>query len=235
MIVAGVDGCKDGWFVVLWDLAKGSVDGRVVQVFTDLLVLPERPRVIAIDIPIGLLAAARHGGRECDAAARGLLLWPRRNSVFTPPVRTALAADDYRAACAVNAASSAARIQLSKQCHGLFSKLREVDAAMRAEQQAMVFEVHPELSFYEMAGGVPAMHGKKDKAGFDERIRRLGAAGFPGPVSLSLWRPGGVTLDDVLDACAACWTARRIVDGTAVRIPADPPADDRGLRMEMWR
>ena len=102
---------------------------------------------------------------------------------------------------------------------------------MRPERQATVFEVHPELSFYEMADGVPAMHRKKDKAGFDERSRCLGAAGFPDPVSLALWRPSGVALD----ACAACWTARRIVNGIAVCIPAEPPTDDRGLRMEMWR
>ncbi len=44
-----------------------------------------------------------------------------------------------------------------------------------------------------------------------------------------------VAEDDILDACVACWTAARIFEGQGIRIPADPPYDGRGLRMEMWR
>ena len=40
--------------------------------------------------------------------------------------------------------------------------------------------------------------------------------------------------DDMLDACAACWTAERICSGTAVCIPPAPALDSRGLRMAMW-
>jgi hypothetical protein len=39
---------------------------------------------------------------------------------------------------------------------------------------------------------------------------------------------------DVVDALAAAWTARRIADGEAQRIPELPEKDARGLRMEMW-
>jgi predicted RNase H-like nuclease len=42
-------------------------------------------------------------------------------------------------------------------------------------------------------------------------------------------------LDDLLDAAAACWTAWRITEGEAVRIPEQPAKDARGLRMEIWR
>jgi predicted RNase H-like nuclease len=46
-------------------------------------------------------------------------------------------------------------------------------------------------------------------------------------------------LDDVLDAHAVCWTARRIASGAARRLPAGAsdeavPTNDRGLRMEIW-
>jgi predicted RNase H-like nuclease len=40
-----------------------------------------------------------------------------------------------------------------------------------------------------------------------------------------------VGADDLLDACACAWSARRIAEGRAVRFPADPPQDARGLRM----
>ena len=40
--------------------------------------------------------------------------------------------------------------------------------------------------------------------------------------------------DDVLDACAALWTAGRIFLGTAMRIPEIIERDARGLDMAMW-
>ena len=39
---------------------------------------------------------------------------------------------------------------------------------------------------------------------------------------------------DILDAHAACWTAQRIAEGQAARIPKHPAVDGNGLRMEMW-
>ena len=39
--------------------------------------------------------------------------------------------------------------------------------------------------------------------------------------------------DDILDALVALWTAERIARGSAISIPAQPPLDAYGLRMEM--
>jgi len=39
--------------------------------------------------------------------------------------------------------------------------------------------------------------------------------------------------DDIVDALVALWTAERIACGTAISIPANPPLDAYGLRMEM--
>ncbi len=61
-------------------------------------------------------------------------------------------------------------------------------------------------------------------------------AGFDGIVSKSLGYPRTkVGEDDILDACAACWTAARILRDNAIRIPKRPPRDKRGLVMEIWR
>lgn len=43
-----------------------------------------------------------------------------------------------------------------------------------------------------------------------------------------------VDYDDVIDAYAALWTALRIFDDQAKRIPKNPSTDSKGLRMEMW-
>jgi len=40
-------------------------------------------------------------------------------------------------------------------------------------------------------------------------------------------------IDDLIDACACAWSARRIRDGSNLRLSANPPLDGRGLRMEI--
>lgn len=40
--------------------------------------------------------------------------------------------------------------------------------------------------------------------------------------------------DDILDAYAAAWTALRIAENGAKRIPEHSSIDAKGLRMEMW-
>jgi predicted RNase H-like nuclease len=40
-------------------------------------------------------------------------------------------------------------------------------------------------------------------------------------------------MDDLLDACAALWTANRITDGIVRRFPLAAPSDRLGLRMEI--
>ena len=204
---------------------------RIVRTFTEVLALPEAPSVIAIDIPIGLLDAAVPGGRPPDAIARRLLGPSRGASVFPPPVRSALESTTFSDASTANRASSSHSMGVSPQAFGIFAKLSEVDGLMQPATQGRVFEVHPELSFFEMAGGVPAKHAKKTLAGRAERTALLAAAGLAeGVVPMP-----GAAADNVLDALAACWTARRIATGQAVRIPDNPPNDGRGLRMEIWR
>jgi predicted RNase H-like nuclease len=39
--------------------------------------------------------------------------------------------------------------------------------------------------------------------------------------------------DDLLDAFAACWSAERVLAGRARTLPAMPPMDEHGLRMEI--
>ena len=41
-------------------------------------------------------------------------------------------------------------------------------------------------------------------------------------------------IDDVLDAAAAAWSARRIAAGEAISLPAHPPVDTRGRPIAIW-
>lgn len=235
--VAGVDGCRAGWFVVLQNMATSAVRCRVVPSFEALLTLSEAPRHVGVDVIIGLPDAPRHGGRACDRQARQLLGWPRSSSVFSPPAQSAITCASYEEALATNRRESPDGVGLTKQAFYLFPKLRAVDAHMTPERQNRVREVHPELTFFAMNGEAPLRHSKHDAAGRAERRHLLRAHGFNAVAqAIETHKSRDVGNNDVLDAHAACWSARRMATGTAIRLPEGaPPCNAAGLRMEIWR
>jgi predicted RNase H-like nuclease len=193
--------------------------------------------VIAVDVPIGLLSHAQAGGRACDKEARHIL-GARGSSVFSAPTRPALealvAGLPYAAVSDANRGSSPAGIGLSKQSFAIMPKIAEVDRVVTPQLQDRVFEIHPEVSFGRANDG-EILSPKKRSAGRaarEELLRRLGYAAtlewFPKPWLLR------ARADDILDACIACWTARRIATEQGKCVPEHPPLDERGLRMEIW-
>lgn len=234
-VVAGVDGCRSGWLIVTKNVDTRREYLTVATTFADVINSPHEPSVICIDIPLGLLDAAVPGGRECDRAARAQLK-TKASSVFPPPVRSALFSSNYAQANRLNRTSSPHDLGLSKQAFALFPKLREVDAQMSARLQERVFEVHPELCFFEMNRRNPVKAKKRSSEGQRQRRKLLKLAGFL-QIDERLRSPVKpfVAVDDILDAYAACWTAERILAGSAIRIPETPPFDSKGLMMEMWR
>ncbi len=234
--VAGADGCKRGWVLVLREVGSGEILLRDAAELGDVFRWKPMARVLGVDVPIGLLDKAVPGGRECDIAARRLLGRLRASSVFTPPARRALEASSYREAVRLNRSTSPHRLGISVQTFGIFPKLREVDRLISRTLQKRIVEVHPELCFCEMNGGKPLEESKKEAAGQRRRIRLLEnawkrklSALLDGP------RPTGIGRDDILDAMAACWTAERILRRKEIRLPEEPPRDSRGLRMEIVR
>lgn len=213
-LVAGVDGCRAGWIVVHDGCATVHPDFAAV-----LAALPD-DAVVAVDMPIGLIDEHVAGGREVDRAAR-VELGPKRSSVFSAPPRCALAARTLP-----DARRRGARLTL--QTLNLLPRIEDVDRVMTPELQSRVFEVHPELSFAAMAGGSPVLTPKRTAAGAKERRSLLQRAGVCVPE-----RPAGAAVDDLLDASALMWSARRIADGTASHVPHPPSRDARGLSMEL--
>jgi predicted RNase H-like nuclease len=163
--LAGVDGCRAGWLVVLAQYASSAVTLRDVQLcsrFDDVLALQPLPDVIAVDIPIGLLDEPRSGGRDCDRQARHLL-GRRACSVFTPPCRRILQATHY---------DQVRGYGLSRQAFGILPKIREVDRLMTPAWQKLVYEAHPELAFLSLTGA-PLQLNKKTVAGRTARLQAL--------------------------------------------------------------
>lgn len=234
MWIAGVDGCKAGWVVAVARVCGGRLgrlDVTVCPTFGDVLRLSPRPRVVAVDMPIGLLDRPARGGRACDQAARRIL-GRRASCVFTPPSRRILSATTY---------GLARREGLSRQAFNIMPKIREVDRVVTRRLQSRIFEAHPELAFARLAGR-PMRFNKKTGAGRRERLRAITRA-MPDlsariakllrAVTTSLPRRV-VSPDDVLDALVLALTAQRICRGEAQALPDRPIRDRRGLRMEIW-
>jgi predicted RNase H-like nuclease len=234
-LVAGVDGCRAGWVVVLSDGSR--VEVRVARDFAGVLELTRGARVVGVDMPIGLLEAAAPGGRECDRHARRLLGRARACSVFSPPARCALARPTYAGALSANRASSAARLGISIECFFLFPRLREVDEALSVNVRLAdrVTEIHPELSFRALAAApVGLVEPKRSPRGRSRRVALLRPV-FPRIGRALKARVSGLAPDDVLDAHAVAWSAARVAQHTAVCLPARPaPRDARGLPMAIW-
>jgi predicted RNase H-like nuclease len=180
---------------------------------------------VGIDIPIGLAA---HGPRSCDREARRLL-GPRRSSVFPGPARAVLGASSYEEARAVSRRVSGRAI--SVQLYNILPKIREVDRvlAQKVSLSPQLFEMCPELSFTVMTGA-PMRHNKKTPEGRAERMEALRRAlGDVAPLVEP--PPRGAGRDDVLDALAGAWTARRCAAGSCIRLGGE--VDETGLRMEV--
>lgn len=229
--VLGLDGCPGGWAGVLLDAGgETSPRLRLFPTIADALNIPENPAIIAIDIPIGFEDVPSGAGRACERLARKILKG-RASSVFSSPLRAALAGTDRAEAMALNRASGGPG--LSAQSFALFKKLREVDAVVTPQMSGRVFETHPEAGFAVLKGGA-LLHNKKTPEGRAERLALLVGHGVPA----SLVDPHGFPKtrcapDDALDAAMCALTARRILKGEAISLPADPPLDARGLPMRI--
>jgi predicted RNase H-like nuclease len=124
---------------------------------------------------------------------------------------------------------------ISQQAFNIFRTVAAVDTWRRSDSSlaGRLFEVHPEVSFREIAGS--GLESKHTASGVIQRVRLIESA-FPGQLDsvASQLRGEAVKADDVLDAFAALWTARRISAGQAVSLPADPPVDAFGIPMAIW-
>lgn len=208
----GVDGARGGWVGVRWD--GRALACRFAATLTGLVDAVAPVSVVAVDMPIELEAQATRAAE--DQARR--LLGPRRSSIFQSPSLGVLdfADDDYAAANAWSKAHCGRG--LSKQAWFLLPKIREVRAFTR-DRSLTVREAMPELAFRAMHGDVPLPHPKTSWSGLALRLRLLADHGVVLPDDPG--DAGRVAPDDLIDATALAWSARRIAAGDAERVPAD--------------
>ena len=236
-LVAGVDGVTGGWVMAVTGAAGGSpaefsVWHTLEELWSEARL--RRLQVVAVDMPVGLPDTER---READLEARRRL-GSRRSSLFwTPP----LCVLDAAAHAEANRRSWEETGQgISVQAFNLIPKIRELrdtlvpeDFATEARPRAA--EVHPESSFVRLAGK-PMAESKREQVGRQQRLVTLGDE-FPNITEAAVTAPPPgpprPALDDLLDAAAAAWTARRIVAGEAECLGAGDQ-DETGYPMHIW-
>jgi predicted RNase H-like nuclease len=224
--VVGVDACRGGWVGIA--LGPGSeVRAHLGTTVADLVSTAERDgavEVVGVDIPIGLPDA---GVRAADVLAREAI-GSLRSSVFMTPVREALTAPDHATAVRLN--RKLAGVGVSIQAYGLRHRILEVEAWVTKTART-VLEVHPEVCFATMAGR-PLTTRKSTWAGAVERRDLLARAGID--LHGSLGDTGSAGVDDVLDAAAVAWTARRHALVEARCLPEVPETFGDGIACAIW-
>lgn len=226
--VVGVDGCRSGWLAVIE--SAGQLDALIAPDL-DTILTTTGAVLIGIDIPIGI---PDQGSRSCDLLARKLLGRLRASSVFPAPVRACLKIGDYQELSSLH--KSVDGRGLTKQAFHLLPKIRQIDDSLvrMPEVASRVREVHPEVSFTIWNGGRPMRFNKATPEGRRER-EQLIEREWPGQRERLVQglRGNRFEVDDLNDACAALWSARRIAAGTARVLPANAERDSRGLLMRI--
>jgi predicted RNase H-like nuclease len=202
-VVVGVDIAAGAWAVVL--LKNGRVAGAFrCETFAEALAVDAD--IVGVDIPIGF---PETGVRPADLAARRFV-GPRASSVFPMAIRPVL-----EAACYADARRLATELtgkSISAQAYALAKRILEVDEYAFVDER--VIEVHPEVSFRELARRPLAS--KHTRTGLVERRVLLEQAGIEIPTAAPK-----VAEADLLDATVVAWSARRYARGQALPLPAE--------------
>jgi predicted RNase H-like nuclease len=219
-----VDACAGGWVSVTFRPSRTGDPSAPLTATVTVTVAPtldglSLSGVVGIDMPLGLL---EDGWRVADVLARRAL-GRRGATVFAIPPRPVWQQPTYAAA------SSACRELtgkgLSAQTWGLRGKILEADEYRRRASPAQLYEVHPELSFAAIAGA-PLAASKHTEAGLVIRRELLARAGITLPPKVA-----GAAVNDLLDAAAVAWSARRIAAAEAVTLTSPAQHADDGTEI----
>jgi predicted RNase H-like nuclease len=239
----GIDGCRAGWIAAFAFGEVPALERTGLCLFYDIRGVvdwhskqPLGPKV-AVDVPMGL--PPRVGLRKCDRQARGRL-GRRWMCVFEPPDRELFGHDFDSARSLVYARRAddpkASFRVLTQQGAHIMKKIAEVDAVLceQSSQQEWLIEVHPEVSFRELAD--EDLPRKKFAAGKQRRHELLRGC-FPDiddRLRSVPWRRRDVGYDDMLDAYVALWSALRFARGRGHYVElGDGERDERDLVMRM--
>jgi predicted RNase H-like nuclease len=238
-MLAGVDGCKNGWIVAFgqsWPCHE-PIRIEFCPDFETVLDTTESCEAVAVDMPIGLPDGSELRG--CDLSARQAL-GRKQSSVFLTPPRSCIDADTVQEFQSMHKAIMGKGAGLP--VWGIVPKMLEVNRLLEERigsdptLQNRVIEFHPELSWQRLAGSLTlfpkrATEGVLQRVSLVERLSQGWLPSFPQKI------PGNPAIDDVLDAVVGISAAQSFINRAdrLQRHPAgEPTRNSQGLRMEIW-
>ena len=222
-VVAGLTPFSDKWLVASAKLAGSTFAPEPPKIYdTFLEVLSERPAfaVIVVNVPIGFLDTPEMGPRTCDRQARALLR-RRGTAVHNAPSRAVFEGRVEEGQDGLDAVTRT-----------MMPRYREVAHEMSPYRQRVVYEGHPELSFFQLHKDTPLKRSKVITEGKEER-RLVLEEKIRGSERYLDEGVVAAPQKHVYDSFALLWTARRVWGHAAKRIPVEPEWDSEGLRMEI--
>ena len=217
-LIIGIDGCKSGWFSV-WENQDKSIHSSVFSNLNELknFFKNESQLIVGIDMPVVLSEVIP---RQADQLARKLLS-KKASSVFTAPTPEMLDQPNYEKASLVS--KKLFGKSMSLQSWYLFPKIKDVQTMIHHEDM-QIYEIHPELSFRAMNNEQVILESKKSPEGFAIRNSLL-TMHFKNFIFEEIRRQYArkdVMDNDILDALAVLWSAKRIQSNQASFLPQAP-------------
>jgi len=217
-LIIGIDGCKSGWFSV-WENQDKSIHSAVFSNLNELknFFKNESQLILGIDMPVVLSEVIP---RQADQLARKLLS-KKASSVFTAPTPEMLDQPNYEKASLVSKRLFGKSMSL--QSWYLFPKIKDVQTMIHHEDM-QIYEIHPELSFRAMNNEQVILESKKTQEGFALRNALL-SMHFKNFIFEDIRNQHArkdVMDNDILDALAVLWSAKRIQSNQASYLPQAP-------------
>ena len=217
-LIIGIDGCKSGWFSI-WENQDKSIHSSVFSNLNELknFFKNESQLILGIDMPVVLSEVIP---RQADQLARKLLS-KTASSVFTAPTPEMLDQPNYEKASLVSKRLFGKSMSL--QSWYLFPKIKDVQTMIHHEDM-QIYEIHPELSFRAMNNEQVILESKKTQEGFALRNALL-SMHFKNFIFEDIRNQHArkdVMDNDILDALAVLWSAKRIQSNQASYLPQAP-------------
>ena len=228
MKTAGIDGCRLGWVFISFD--SGKEEYKILESNEQLKEIFEAYDRIFIDMPIGL--EDEEYTRDCDRLLRKELGADYAPSVFSPPIRPALEAPTYAEANMTSFEYTEKKLSL--QAWNITPKIKLIDDLLRADStlKEKVLESHPELLFQKLNGGM-IFQKKNLKKGIRHRLELIRAEEMLADDFFreikEEYRRSDVGEDDIVDAMALAYYAKKSVVEGIRTIPEEVEYDSEGL------
>jgi predicted RNase H-like nuclease len=228
MKTGGVDGCKIGWLFISFDEGKECYEVlETKEELEEKFLATDR---IFLDMPIGL--EDEDYTRKCDELMRKEVGGTYSSSIFSPPIRPALAAPSYVEANMIS--YDYTEKKLSLQSWNITPKIQMVDDLLIQHEglEKKVLESHPEHLFQKLNGGV-IFQKKNLKKGIKHRLKLIEeyepiVDDFFRDIKEE-YRRSEVSEDDIVDAMVLALFAKWSKDKELKTIPTEVEKDAMGL------